>query len=285
MNYLVAFILCFISPVICLGQISELPSKEAINRINTINKVVLQVEILPSASAVSIDKNKLLIFAQSLLTQRGMEIVEAGTIDPGTTHDICIEIQSIHTRDNIYLYNVMVRCSLYSDRKLTKNEQGKAQRIWFNRQIAGQKGEAGYQTNLAKAIRDTVTELLGGPKTLPTPGVPQKASQDTGIKPIVDGIPNTKIVDFSFLQMKVKKMPAAPPYPEGAKANGIQGTVALEMMVDPVGMPSRVVAKSGPPELLITAIRYALNWEFEPSYRNGIAVEARFMLTMPFKLR
>jgi hypothetical protein len=56
-------------------------------------------------------------------------------------------------------------------------------------------------------------------------------------------------------------------------------------MIDPSGKPMFVEAMEGPPLLLISAIRYALGWEFEPARLNGVPLAARFRLTMPFHLR
>jgi TonB family protein len=93
------------------------------------------------------------------------------------------------------------------------------------------------------------------------------------------------VVRYQFSQMKIKHQPPAPPYPAAAKVHGVQGTVEVEITVDPQGHPIDAMAISGPEPLVATAIAYALLWEFEPAILNGVAQTARFRLTMPFHLR
>jgi len=188
-----------------------------------------------------------------------------------------LDIQTFRTRDDIYIYNVMERCSLLADLKLTENQPGKPQRIWFSHHLAGQKGEPGFQDNLAKALLQTLQDLINNPRMQLSRDDPQKAVQPASNQ--------QALVDFDFSQIKIRRQPPAPPYPALAKANWIQGTVVLAIIVDPSGKPSRAEALGGPSELLMTAIRYALQWEFEPAKLNGVPVNARFKLTMPFRLR
>jgi TonB family protein len=234
---------------------------------------------------VPVDAKALEREVRAWLTPSGVAIVEAATTDPGITHHLKLDIQTLRIRDGVYIYNVMGRCSLLSDLKLTRNEAGEAQRIWFAHHLAGQKGEAGFQDNLTLALRQTLRELIALPIALPSKEGPQKALGDGSSQEshADDGL--KKIIDFEFKQIKVRRQPPAPPYPPVAKANGVQGVVVVMIIIDPMGLPSRVEALSGPVELLMTAIRYALNWEFEPARLNGTPVTARFRLTMPFKLR
>jgi protein TonB len=84
--------------------------------------------------------------------------------------------------------------------------------------------------------------------------------------------------------LKVKRQPPAPAYPARARTNGIEGVVVIDLTVDATGAPVRAAALSGPAELLMTALRFALQWEFEPAILNGQPQPARFKLTMPFSL-
>jgi TonB family protein len=108
----------------------------------------------------------------------------------------------------------------------------------------------------------------------------QISSSQGGAKNVEKNI----IHDIQFSHVKVRNQPPPPSYPAVAKAKRIQGTVDVLIVVDPLGTPIRVDALTGPPELLVTAIRYALKWEFEPQRINGLPVSARFKLIMPFKL-
>ena len=94
-----------------------------------------------------------------------------------------------------------------------------------------------------------------------------------------------KVVDFDFSQIKVKYQPPAPPYPPLAKIAKIQGTVVVEIVVGPDGVPTSATAKEGPPQLRPTAEAYAMQWKFEPALLNGQPQYARFKLTMPFRLK
>ena len=77
----------------------------------------------------------------------------------------------------------------------------------------------------------------------------------------------------------------APPYPTSAKMHRVQGTVVVELIVDPEGRVARAEALEGPGPLLLTAIGYALDWKFQPALLNGVPQYARFRLTMPFRFR
>ena len=94
-----------------------------------------------------------------------------------------------------------------------------------------------------------------------------------------------KVVDFDFSQIKIKYQPPAPPYPPLAKIAKIQGTVVVEIVVGPDGIPTSASAKEGPPQLRPSAEAYAMMWKFEPAMLNGQAQYARFKLTMPYRLR
>ncbi len=92
-------------------------------------------------------------------------------------------------------------------------------------------------------------------------------------------------VEMDFKQIRVRHQPDAPPYPPEAKAQGIQGTVVVVLIIDTGGKVTDAKAISGPPELHACAVGYARAWEFEPAKVNGKPVAARFKLTMPFRLR
>ncbi|HLO66806.1 MAG TPA: energy transducer TonB [Holophaga sp.] len=101
----------------------------------------------------------------------------------------------------------------------------------------------------------------------------------------VAGSGSAHVVDFDFSQMKIKFQPPAPPYPPLAKIARIQGTVVVEIVVGPDGIPQSAHAVEGPQQLRQTAEQYAMGWKFEPAMLNGVAQTARFKLTMPFRLK
>jgi len=92
-------------------------------------------------------------------------------------------------------------------------------------------------------------------------------------------------VEVGFEEIRVKHQPDAPAYPPEAKAQRIQGTVVVVVVIDAQGKVRDAKAISGPPELHACAVGYAKTWEFEPVQVKGKPVPARFKLTMPFRLR
>ncbi len=275
--------LIFANPVI--AQEPRTSAEQVPEQNHQIERVVLQIETPSSALSVPVDAKVIEQETRDWLTRAGVAVLESGTANPGNTHHLKLEIQALRTRDGIYIYNVMERFSLLSDLKLIRNEPGKSQKIWFTQHLAGQKGEAGFQDNLIKALHQTLRDIIIVPNGPSSWNEQQKALRIISSQESIADDKLKKIVDFDFRQIKVRRQPPAPPYPPVAKANGVQGTVVVVIIVDPMGIPSRAEALSGPPELLMTAIRFALNWEFEPARFNGIPVVARFKLTMPFNLR
>jgi len=109
------------------------------------------------------------------------------------------------------------------------------------------------------------------------------ATQGTGQG--VMGAGTSKVVDFDFSQIKIKVQPPAPPYPPMARIAKISGTVVVEIIIGPDGVPVSAHALEGPVQLRPTAESYAMTWRFEPAMLNGVPQTAKFKLTMPFKLK
>ena len=93
------------------------------------------------------------------------------------------------------------------------------------------------------------------------------------------------IQDFEFKQIHTIHQPDPPAYPAEAKAQRIQGTVVVALIVGTDGVPESAEAVEGPEALQSTAVDYAKGWRFEPAKVDGKPVRARFKLTMPFRLR
>jgi TonB family protein len=92
-------------------------------------------------------------------------------------------------------------------------------------------------------------------------------------------------VEVEWKKIKVKHQPDPPAYPPEAKAQRIQGTVVVALVIDTEGRVTRATAVSGPPELHPCAVDYARTWTFHPVLVKGKPVPATFKLTMPFRLR
>jgi TonB family protein len=101
--------------------------------------------------------------------------------------------------------------------------------------------------------------------------------------------------DVDFSQLHVRYQPEPPEYPEVAKAQHIQGTVKVEVILGKDGVPKSVNAVSGPLVLRTSAERYSRHWRFDPwtikakdaktQKTINYPVEARFYLSMPYKLQ
>lgn len=122
---------------------------------------------------------------------------------------------------------------------------------------------------------------LLGAGTLALQQDPPKPTQPKAAAPSKE----TAVQDVDFSRIKVRHQPPPPAYPAEAKEQRIQGTVVVELRVDETGVPIAVKALEGPEALRPTAIAYAQDWRFEPLKVKGKPVQARFKLTMPFRLR
>lgn len=75
-----------------------------------------------------------------------------------------------------------------------------------------------------------------------------------------------------------------PQYPTMARATRVQGPVELLMTIDEGGVPIQVQVLSGHPAFHTEAERVARHWRFEAATVEGRAVQARFRLTILFRL-
>lgn len=74
-------------------------------------------------------------------------------------------------------------------------------------------------------------------------------------------------------------------YPEAAKAEGIEGTVFVQFVVDETGnVIDERVLRSLSPEIDAEALRVIRQARFEPGTQRGEPVKVRFSLPIKFKL-
>jgi len=246
-----------------------------------ISQAVIDLEMTHSPLAAPIDPGAIQKEIDAWLAQVGLIQTSQTGADPAKTIHLSLKIQAVRTPDGLYIHDVMERASLLSDRGLKENKAGAPQRICFFDHAHGRKGESGFADSLLNTVRRSLTELIV-PQVM---GPPSKVAPGGGTLPADRSEPGRPlVVDFDFSQIKVKTQPAAPPYPALAKLAGIQGTVVLELTIDPAGATVDAEAVSGPTVLLVHAIRFALQWEFEPARLNGVPQFGRFKLTMPFRL-
>jgi TonB family protein len=75
-----------------------------------------------------------------------------------------------------------------------------------------------------------------------------------------------------------------PEYPASARANGVQGTVHVGVIIGEDGSVLQAVALRGPEELREVARQAALRWRFRPYVVEGLAVRIRYVIPFPFEL-
>ena len=122
----------------------------------------------------------------------------------------------------------------------------------------------------------SVTETAGPPPppaAVPTPK-PQPPTRPEGPVKLTSSIISSKAIDKP-----------APPYPPIAKTAGIQGTVAVQILIDEQGHVVSAKATSGPPLLLNAAVQAAYRARFTPTVLGGQAVKVTGSISYNFVLR
>ena len=76
----------------------------------------------------------------------------------------------------------------------------------------------------------------------------------------------------------------APAYPEEAKADGIQGTVVLDVVVGTEGGVIETEIKESVPLLDEAAVAAVSQWKYTPTFLNGQPVEVVLTVTVKFAL-
>jgi protein TonB len=118
--------------------------------------------------------------------------------------------------------------------------------------------------------------VVGGPPPPPTPTPrPSPPPRQTG---------GTVSLPSSVISSKVINKPA-PPYPPIAKAAGIAGPVAVQILVDEQGRVVSAKATSGNPLLQAAAVQAAYRASFTPTLLSGQAVKVTGSITYNFVLR
>lgn len=164
--------------------------------------------------------------------------------------------------------------------------QGAPRTLGANHMFA-QAGEAELLFQTREIILGMAAQLVqqargqGGPPLTPQPLAPAALGEPAPWPAAERPVPR----DLDFSRIRVRHRPPAPAYPGAAREQHVQGTLVVQITMDPEGRPTRAVALGGPPLLKPTALRYAMQWLFEPALLEGRPQWARFNLTMPFRLR
>ena len=86
------------------------------------------------------------------------------------------------------------------------------------------------------------------------------------------------------IRVPSKTKHANPKYPDDALAARIEGVVICEIIIDPSGRVSDVKVLRSIPLLDAAAVEAVRQWEFEPTYLNGMAVPVIMTVTVNFRL-
>ena len=264
-------------------RLKDLPDADAHTTLST---VVLSVQEPSGGVLVPVDLAASRKSAAEKLKSLGFTVLSENEPAPENGLFLLLRARTLSTAQGVFVYEWFGRLSLLKDRTITEDEPGKPQRVWVVGRVFGQRGDAGIENGLASGASLLLDDLVAPRLSREAKARIQKALEETVPKSLVPPASlKLPVVDVDFSQIKVKHQPPAPPYPVAAKANRIQGTVIIDLTIGPDGLPIRAEALEGPPELLMTALNFALQWEFEPARLNGVPQYARFKLTMPFRLR
>jgi len=76
----------------------------------------------------------------------------------------------------------------------------------------------------------------------------------------------------------------APIFPEAAKAEGINGVVELDVVIDEEGSVTNIAVISGDPVLRQAAIDAVKQWRYSPTMLNGVPIPVRAEVRVTFRL-
>ena len=159
------------------------------------------------------------------------------------------------------------------------------------------------RTNQAVVIANfnSTPEVTGGPIGPPIPGSTHSTSNNVGpaVTDIVEPPPPAPVptpkpapprqdgpirLTSSLISSKTLEKPA-PPYPAMAKLTNIQGTVAVQIVIDEKGNVISAKATSGPPLLQNAAVQAAYRARFTATILGGQPVKVTGSITYNFVLR
>lgn len=117
-----------------------------------------------------------------------------------------------------------------------------------------------------------IASLVLAATSLLSPAVPAAAAQAAPLR--ISGIVmQTKLVKTSPLT-----------YPEQARKKNIQGTVSLDVLINPNGSVKSVKVTDGPKELTKAAVNSVKHWRYQPVLLHGKPVEVETTVDVGFKL-
>jgi protein TonB len=75
-----------------------------------------------------------------------------------------------------------------------------------------------------------------------------------------------------------------PAYPAAAQAQGIEGAVLLDVVIDREGAVQDLSARAGHPWLAASALETVRHWRYRPTTVNGVPVEVQTEIEVTFSL-
>ena len=124
------------------------------------------------------------------------------------------------------------------------------------------------------SVTETFAPPPPPPAATPTPKPQPTQQQPTGPVKVPSSLISSKTLDKP-----------APPYPPIAKAAGVQGTVAVQIVIDELGKVISAKATSGNPLLLNAAVQAAYRAKFTPTVLGGQPVKVTGSITYNFVLQ
>jgi len=94
------------------------------------------------------------------------------------------------------------------------------------------------------------------------------------------------IAPLSSAASEVPKAISSPPpiYPAVAKAENIEGTVIVDILVDATGKVTQTKAISGPVQLQPAAVDAVRYWKYQPARKDGQPVTQHMQVSINFRL-
>jgi TonB family protein len=264
---------------VALGAVSGPP----LDQLPRVDKAVLSLALSSAKSDPALDTVGLEPQLRDWLHQRGLKLVEATSPEARQAYRLQIEVMVHHSEDGLFWHAVSVGLfrPVAGGKPVGVVGSTAPNPDWQTSHLLAQKGPAQYRDHLDATLHRSLEELLGD--SFQEAKAENRRWLRWAIRPVML-LPDPSAISYTMEVPKVQRQPPPPAYPAQAKAQGIQGTVVVGIVVDATGAPLLAEALSGPRELLETATRYALGWEFEPATLNGVPRGASFRLTMPFKL-
>lgn len=233
---------------------------------------VLTVAQGPSRHAVPVDLEPVQVKVRQWLEGLGLRLVGAHEIQPSTALAVKVEVQTEGSSKGACFFLIKTQGSLLDNP--SQSVAAPTPNPVIDTHLIAIPDGARLQEAVLAALQGSLKELSEPQASMVFQPSPAKGDEHEGRPP----------VHLDFSQIKIRSRPPVPSYPPVAKMERIQGTVVVEVTVDPTGTPISAEAREGPPALLFTAMRYALGWRFQPAFLNGVPQYARFRLTMPFRL-